>query len=144
MKKIIALIILLTFSNSVLAEYVGNCDVSTIQQQGDNYIYNKDCHIEVGRLVKENKQQKQQIDDLNKAVAAKNDESTHLRKTITLKDLALDKADERTSKWREESYSQNSSLNKEQRLSRYENYFFFASGIAVTVLAVFAAGSIRR
>jgi hypothetical protein len=139
MKKLLSVIITLLLTINAFS-----CDFSTIQQQGDNFVYNKDCHLEVGHLVKENSSQKQQLDELKKANDSRTEESAHLRKSIQLKDLALDKADERVSKWREESYNQNDRLLRQDRLSGYTNWFYFGGGVAIAILSVFAAGQLRR
>jgi hypothetical protein len=95
----------------------------------NGYLYTKECHGRVGILVKDN-------DDLNIEVA-------NLRKSIDLKNLALDKADERIILWRNESYEQFDRLQKQIEASKKNDMLWFALGIVVTGAAVWGAGQLR-
>lgn len=113
-------------SSPALAE----CKWATgIKKTEGGYLYSDECHGRVGFLVKD-------VDDLNKEVES-------LRKTIDLKNLALDKADERVMLWRKESYEQFQYLQTQQQLARKNETLWFVLGIVVTGAAVWGAGQLR-
>lgn len=113
------------------------CNWNTdIQKEGSKYLYTASCHKEVGRLVKSNK-------ELEKAISERQKQVEKLGKTIELKDLALDKADQRIMNWRDESYNQHQRLLKQQQLSKYNDWLYFGGGIALTILSVWGAGQIK-
>jgi len=127
MKNIIVLV--LTFiltTQSVLA----TCDWKTIQETPQGYLYSKNCHIEVGRLVKSEKLLKEQIAALNKQ--------------ITLKDLQFNKQSEITDKWRKTSYSLEDRVIKSYKLSSFSNKLNFVGGFVLAILSVYAAGQLKK
>ena len=96
------------------------CDWSTIKKQEDGtFVYSKDCHLAVGTLVKNEKIQAERIDLLNKS--------------LELKDLALDKADQRINNWRTEAYNQNEKILDIQRKTKYNDYIVFGLGIVTAI-----------
>lgn len=128
MKKLINVFVCLAMlsSSSAFAE----CKWATgIKKTEGGYLYSDECHGRVGLLVKD-------MDDLNKEVES-------LRKTIDLKNLALDKADERVMLWRKESYEQFQYLQAQQELARKNETLWFVLGIVVTGAAVWGAGQLR-
>ena len=111
------LIILLFTINTGLA-----CDWSDIKKTENGYLYPVECHTKVGKLVQNEKK---------------------LLKAIDLKDLALQKADERIVVWRNETYNQHDRLLKQQKYNDFTNWMYFGGGIAVTILSVWAAGQLK-
>jgi len=81
--------------------------------------------------------------ELEKAEAERQVQVDRLSKSITLKDLALDKADQRMMNWRDESYNQHERLLKQQKLAKYNDWLYFGGGIGLTILSVWAAGQIK-
>jgi hypothetical protein len=96
------------------------CDWSSIEKQGDRFVYSKDCHLAVGTMVKNEKIQAERVDLLNKS--------------LELKDLALDKADQRINNWRTEAYKQNEKLLDIQRKTKYNDYMVFGLGVVTAIL----------
>jgi hypothetical protein len=106
------------------------CDWSEIAQNGETYIYPKDCHIKVGKLIKEAELRKEQVEELNK--------------TITLKDLALTKADERIVNWRDTTYKLEERIMKQRKWSAYNDYLYFGGGVILTILSGWAIGQAAK
>lgn len=108
-----------------------NCNWKTDVVRKDSYVaYSSECHREVGRMMKDLKDREAQAEKL--------------KKTIKLKDLALDTADERIMNWRKETYNQHSILERHAKARRYERYLMFGGGILAGFAAVWAAGQISR
>lgn len=113
------------FGNIALAD----CKWSDVKPTTGGYLYSESCHARVGLTLRDN-------DDLNIQVTA-------LRKSMELKDLALDKADQRTILWRNESYEQFDRLNKQASMNEYQKTLWFILGIVVTSAAVYGAGQLK-
>ena len=109
-----------------------SCNVKTdiVKQANGTRIYSLDCHKMVGKLIQDEKDRKEQIE--------------HLNKTISLKDLSLDLSDKRANLWQHEAENQYNLLQKHAKWRTYEKYIWFSGGIALTVLSVWAAGSLAR
>jgi len=113
------------------------CNWNTdIQAQGSKFLYTASCHKLVGDTVKKAR-------ELEKAYTELDKKSKKLGESITLKDLALDKSDQRMMKWRDESYNQHDRLLKQKKLAKYNDWLYFSGGIGLTVLSVWAAGQLR-
>ena len=126
------LIITTLFSFNVFA-----CNWKTdIQKQGSKFLYTPSCHKLVGDTVKKAK-------ELEKANTERKNQVDKLAKSITLKDLALDKADQRLMNWRSEAYNQHERLLKQQKLAKFNDWVYFGSGIGLTILSVWAAGQLK-
>ena len=107
------------------------CDFKTgITKVSDSsFLYNKPCHLEVGRLVEESKIRKKQVADLNKS--------------LTLKDLAITKADARIDLWKATTYKLEDRMLRQKKFSKFNDTFMFGSGILAGFLSVWAAGQLR-
>jgi len=132
MKKLASLVIILILSSPILA-----CDWTKIQKQGEKYLYPKSCHLEFGKTLV-------QVKELKLANEVRKLQAEKLEKTIDLKDLALDKADMRTMRWRDESYNQHEKLLRYQTLSRKSNWLYVAGGFGLAILSVWAAGQVNN
>lgn len=96
----------------------------------DGYMaYSIDCHKRVGKLV-------QDEDDLKL-------ENTELRKSLELKDLAIQNSYKEIDLWKVEAMNQNDKLNKVQKASRIEKWVWFGLGVVVTGAAVYGAGQLK-
>ena len=133
MKRLISSIVLM----GLLINPALSCDFKTIQKKGSEYAYSEVCHKEVGRIVRKTK-------ELEKANLERMKQVEKLIKSIYNKDTALDIADQRIMNWRNESYKQHNRLLKQQKLSKYNDWAYFGSGIALTILSVWAAGQLRK
>lgn len=121
MKKVVALVAALAlFSSTCFAE----CDFSTgaVRQADGTYQYTKECHIKVGELVQGAKIKDEQIQDYKKA--------------IELKDLTIQKADQRTQLWIDTSMKLEDNIQKIQSYRGRNEWIYFGLG----ALTVFAAG----
>lgn len=133
MKKILAILLIFRMISSSYAD----CNWSTgITKQNENYLYSKECHLEVGKLVKT----KQNLEQANKERKL---QIENLEKSIKLKDLALDLSDKRAMKWRDESYNQYERLMKKDSFSQYSRWIWFGGGIGFAFLSVWAAGQLK-
>ena len=128
MKKIInmALIISMLLSSTAFADCQWARD---IKKTDSGYLYTPECHGQVGIIVKDN-------DDLKTEVVS-------LRKGLELKDLVVQKADERVILWRNESYEQFDRLQKQTEAAHRNETLYFILGIVVTGAAVWGAGQLR-
>lgn len=127
----ICILLMVFITNQSLA-----CDWSSIKKQGSSYVYTASCHKLVGSTVK-------RVKALEKANSERQKQAEKLTKAIELKDLALDKADERIMNWRKESYNQHERLLKQKKYSAWNDWLYFGGGIGLTVLSVWAAGQIK-
>ena len=121
MRKIISFLLVLSlFSQAALAD----CDFKTGVTPGPNktFVYSEECHLKVGQLVQDNKTKDAQIADLTKA--------------ISLKDLALTKADERTQLWMTSADALTDRVTKIDSEVKHNEWLYFGLG----VLTTFAAG----
>jgi len=127
MKKIIFLIILCLLSNSAFAE----CDFATgvSKTPSGTYEYTKECHIFVGKTIQDNDTKTQQVEKLNKA--------------LDLKDLALEKSDQRAQLWRDTSFKLEDDVQKMNSYRNTNQWINFGLGILVTGAAVWGAGQLR-
>ena len=114
-----------------------NCDWKSIKKIGQNYSYSKECHIEVGKTIN-------RVRNLEIANLERKQESDKLLESLELKDLALDKADQRIMNWRAEAYNQNERLQKQNKYSNINKYIYFGSGVILTTLSVWLAGQVVR
>lgn len=140
MNKLIAFLLMLTLSSNVLADTspaptmppdpqfkipvvdrAAKCNWTKIKPStdGKSFIYPKDLHLCVGLMVEDTKAKDIQIDDLNKA--------------INLKDLALQKSDERASKWMDTSFKLEDNMSKIKSEQKSNDVLFFALG-ALTIV----------
>ena len=113
------------------------CDWKSVRKEGSNYVYSVECHKEVGKI-------KNKKESLEKANVERKKQVEKLTKTVELKDLALEKADERSANWRKESYNQHDRLLKQKELSRYNDWWYFGGGIGLSILSIWAAGQIKK
>lgn len=118
-------LILFLFSYSSFA-----CDWSTIKQQGNEFIYSSDCHKAVGKLVQLNDKSEEEI--------------VLLRKSIELKDLALQDSDKRVILWKDESYKQFEILKKAESNKKLENAAWFVAGFASVLLGAWAIQGVAK
>lgn len=107
-----------------------SCDWSSIEKVVDKYAYSKECHIEVGRLVKTDKLKKEQVE--------------LLKKNITFKDIALSKSNERVELWKETSYKMEDRLIKYDKYVKNSGWIMFGGGILTTILTAWAVGQVTK
>lgn len=151
MKRIIicmSLMVLLVSQNATAA-----CDWSTGIKElpNGNYSYSRECHGEVGVIGKALKStrealeaRKEESEALRAEVTELSTANTKVKKSLELKDLALDRADTIALKWRDETYNQHERLLRQEKLAQSKSWLYFGGGIGLTILSVWAAGQISR
>lgn len=126
MKTIMVIIIAITlFTQTAFAK----CEWYTVKQMGDRYGYTIECHLEVSNMIKDIGDYKVQVRELKKAVE--------------LKDLVIQKSEERLNLWKEQSYTQHDKLQKAYSWRSMENKLHFFGGVAMAILCVWAAGQLQ-
>ena len=109
---------------------LADCNWSSTEKVAGKHSYSKDCHIEVGKLVKEQKQRVEQVAKLNKS--------------LTLKDLAISKQSARIDLWRDTSYKLEDRLIKHDRYAKKNDWLLFGGGILTTILTGWAIGQVNK
>jgi hypothetical protein len=118
-KSIFWMLLFSMISNIALAD----CDWTKIKNNGDGtYTYSKELHICVGQTVEDNKTKDLQIQDLTKAVS--------------LKDLAIQKSDERTQLWIDTSLKLEKNIQAMDSFKKTDEWLYFGLG----ALTIFASG----
>lgn len=95
-----------------------------------NFVYSKDCHIQVGVSLEELDLRRKQVQELSKSVE--------------LKDLALSYSEQRTQLWMDSSLKMNDRLNQYESARSSAPWIYFGVGVVATVLSVWAAGQLRK
>lgn len=129
MKKLVSFILMLCFLSNVA---FADCDFTTgITPLGDGtFKYSGECHRKVGQIVQDNKIKDAQITDLTQA--------------LTLKDLAITKADARAQMWMDTTLKLESNLSKIDDLRSKNEVIYFALGVVFTGAAVWGASQLVR
>lgn len=129
MKKIVSAIMLLCFVSNVA---FADCDFSTGITPGPNktFVYSEECHLKVGQLVQQNTTLLAQVGDLTKA--------------ITLKDLALTKADERTQLWMNTSDQLTDRITKIDEVYKKNEWIYFGLGVLSILGAAYVVKAVAR
>lgn len=123
--KTLALILCMVFSLQSFA-----CNPKQIKEQADGtFSYPLDCHLEFGRLIKNEKEKDKQIEFLNKS--------------IELKDLAIDVSNDRVELWQKTAYKMEDRLLKYEATSERMRWIYFGLGVIVMGAAVHGAGKLR-
>lgn len=127
MKRFVAILAIFGIVTSAMAD----CDFSTdVKKNPDgSYTYSRECHIEVGNQIKDNKTKDEQI---KKYV-----------QSLELKDLALDKAEQRLQNYSTTIGKMEDRVNTIERMNDTNKLLYLGLGIAATALAVWGAGQLR-
>lgn len=108
----------LLFSNFAFADCDFSKDIKPLAT--GHYDYSADCHLKVGQLVQDNATKDKQLGLLNQS--------------ITLKDLAITKSDERVDLWQRQTFTLEDRIQKVDDLSKRNQWLWFILG-ALTVSA---------
>lgn len=124
MKYIILAIFMI---NTAYAE----CNFATgiTPNQDGSYTYSKECHLQVGKNVRE--------------LSLLKEENKKLRETIELKDLALVKQEERVQLWMDTTYKLEDRINNIERLQETNKFLYILMGVGLTAISVYGAGQLR-
>lgn len=127
MKNLIAAILIaVTFSNIAFAD----CDFSTgiTPNKDGTYTYSKECHIAVGQMKNDLETAHKQVSDLGQA--------------ISLKDLALQKSDDRVNLWMGTSNQLEDRVTKLDSMQKHNEWIYFGLGVLTTIGAGFMTARI--
>ena len=116
----------LLVNQSVLAD----CNPKDILEQSDGtFSYPLDCHVDYGRLIKEESLRKKQVE--------------HLKESIRLKDLAIDYSNKRIDNWQKTTFKLEDKLLKIERNNDRLKWIYFGLGVLVMGGAVWGAGQLK-
>lgn len=139
----------LLLNQTVLAACNWSTDV--VKVDTNTYQYTKECHGEVGVIGKALNTTKEALEERKKESEALRAEikelkeaNNSIKKSLDLKDLALNKSDEIALRWRDETYNQHERLLKQYKYQKTNNWLFFGGGILAGFLSVWAAGNLRK
>lgn len=114
---------------SLFALEVSACDFKTeIKKVEGGYLYSKKCHIKVGKIKKENELRKIQVSELTEA--------------LKLKNLALEKSEERTLIWKETAFKLEDRILKIERYDKWSGWVKFGLGVVTTGVAAYTANKV--
>lgn len=125
-------IAILLIGTSLPLRAMADCNWATdIKKNPDgSRTYTEECHIVVGKNIKELELRREQVEALNQ--------------TIQLKDLAILKLEQRNEIWMNTSIKMNDSLNSYERLRSTNYALYFGLGVVATSLAVWGAGQLAN
>lgn len=126
--KIVSLVAAVAlFSNVSFAD----CQLNDLVHNKDGSVtYSAADHLCVGNLMQDNATKGQQVQDLSKA--------------ITLKDLAITKADARAQLWQDTDLKLEDNIQKMDSFKSYSNWAYFALGVLSVVAAGIAANQVSH
>lgn len=124
--KIINILITAIF---LISSSAYGCDTSTIKKVSNGYLYSKECHVWVGKNVKEIEIRDVQVKDLYK--------------TITFKDLAIKAQQDRATLWMDTSFKVEEEYQKSRKMTEFQKWLYFGLGVVVMGAAVNGAGKLR-
>jgi hypothetical protein len=113
------------------------CKWSSIQKTGETFVYDKDCHLEVGKLVTLAPLKDQEIFLLK-------DKNIKTEQIITLKDLEIKKLNEKSDLWETNSKDLNDKIQKIEKYNKVENWLYFGAGSLSVALAVYLASKLTK
>lgn len=130
MNRLIKFVLILTIAFPLNA--FADCDFSKDIKKtpSGTYEYTKDCHIKVGEINRDLKDSKKQIEDLTKA--------------ISLKNLALKKADERADNWMNTTFSIENKFETAVKMKNTNEWMYFGLGILTFFAATEAVNQLNR
>lgn len=123
-KCILAMVLLV--NQTVLAD----CNPKEIKETDKGtFEYTLDCHVDYGKLRQNEDARKKQVD--------------HLKKSIELKDLALDYSNKRIEIWQQATYKMEDRLLKIEKNNEKIKWLYFGLGVLVMSGAVWGAGQLN-
>lgn len=106
------------------------CNPKTdIVKTSTGWQYSNDCHIEVGKKIKQGEKYKEAL--------------AEAEKVIELKDLALTVQYDRVDMWQQTTFKMEDRLLKVERLNKTDHWIWFGIGIIVMGAATYGAGQLR-
>jgi hypothetical protein len=110
--------------------FAGNCDWSTVYLTGSGYLYNSECHNQVGILVENEKDFEIEVDSL--------------RKAISIKDLTIQDLKANSSMWEGEATEQFQRFEKYKKAESTRTWLYVGGGAAAALLLVYVAGQTQK
>lgn len=109
----------------------GNCAFDDLKHNADGTVtYSNADHVCVGNLVQDDKTKTQQVQDLTKA--------------ITLKDLAITKADARAQLWQDTDLKLEQNIQNIDKAEKTNQWMYFLLGVLSVVAAGVAANQVSH
>jgi len=106
------------------------CDLKKIRENPNGtFTYPLTCHLEFGRLYKTEQQRKKELE--------------HLRESVKLQDLAIDRANIRIKKWQDTTYKMEDRLIRTDRNNDKMKWIYFGLGILIMGGATYGASRLR-
>lgn len=128
MKKFTSFIVLLALIPNIV---FADCDFSKVVSNPDGtYTYSKELHICVGTMKQQNSNYVLAISDL--------------KKSITLKDLALQQSDQRTQLWMDTSFKMEQREESIDSLRKKSDWLYFGLGALTIIGAGILAAQVSR
>lgn len=122
---------LLAFSVLCRSVFAG-CDFSKdiVENKDGSYTYSRACHIQVGK-------DQYSLSEYKLALDGR-------KKEIELKDLALQKQEERVVFWMDKAHTMSTKVTTYEDMRSTNQLLYFGAGVVLTGLAVWGAGQLRR
>ena len=118
-------------SQTALADCKPSTDIyESYDYNPSKFVYTQECHIDYGRLRKVEPQREEQVKEL--------------KKSITMKDLALTTANDRIEVWQKTTYKLQGKLLTVEKNNDKLKWIYFGIGILTMSGAVWAAGQLKR
>lgn len=127
-KNLVCILLSVLMSTSVFADCDFKKDIT--EDTSGNFTYSRECHIEVGKAVK--------------SVPLLRSKVSSLEKKIELKDMMLEKQEERVREWVNTSMHAHATVMSYESARSRDNIMYFGLGIGVAVLSVWAAQKVTR
>ena len=127
-KTILALVMLSLFPFSALAECEWKTGITKLPS--GTFEYSRDCHFKVGETVRDLGIAKEQYRLTTEA--------------LTLKDLAISKADARAELWMQTSYSLEKRIETLDKMNTQTKWIYFGLGVLATSAAIYGASQLSR
>lgn len=129
MPKLIKTLLIVCLSLLSVNRCLADCDFSTIKKSGNKFLYPAECHLKVKDLIDKNKLRKEKI--------------SNLESRMELKDLALNKTEDRVKLWQETSYELEKRVMRLHEFQSYDDWLYFGLGFLAAGASVWAAGQLK-
>jgi len=125
-KSVLVFIAMSLFANFSMAE----CDFSTgISKQENGYLYTRECNLKVGEMKRDLLISQEQIAKLNQS--------------LDLKDLAIDKSNQRVILWQDTAFKIEERVNTIDDMRKSNQILYFGLGVLTMFAATYAAGQLK-
>jgi hypothetical protein len=126
------LLVALTIACLLPFSAMADCDFKTGITKNENgtYTYTRECHIKVGEL-------RQDLDIAN-------EQNLKFTKALELKDLAINKADQRADMWQQTAFKLEDRITTIDNMRTSNQWIMFGVGVATMFAASYAASQLSH